>query len=296
MSRAAAADTVASRSEPGASRGPAPSPRAFDARGLGTFHQLVVQLADTGLRPRFAEACRAFGDLVWCSDLDEAGFRAIQPETTAVVVDLADGAGNSTIGLIGRIRQRRPDLPIVVWCDRAAAIHAPLSALVPAGASAVIFREETDFESRILSAVTKASDVAFRQLTDQAIHRRVPTALAPVVRYCLDQAHLAPRVEVVAAAVGLTPRALAYQLRRAGMPPVSTVAMWGKALVAAYRLERSTDAVAVIARSLGFASGSALRRLLKRCANESPQGLRQPGGFGWVLRCFERQMAKGVRR
>ncbi len=103
-------------------------------------------------------------------------------------------------------------------------------------------------------------------------------------------------IEVVAAAVGLTPRALAYQLRRAGMPPVSTVAMWGKALVAAYRLERSTDAVALIARSLGFASGSALRRLLKRCANETPQGLRQPGGFGWVLRCFERQMAKGVRR
>ena len=253
------------------------------------------QMADAGQRPRFAEACRAFGDLIWCTDVDDAGHRAVQAETTGLVVDLIDGDGASTIGLIGRIRRRRPDLPIVVWCDRADASRAPLGALVDAGVSAVVFREETELESRLLSAITKSSDVAFRHLTDQCIHRRVPTALGPVVRICLDQALGIPRAEDIAAAVGLTPRALAYQLRRAGLPPVSSLLIWGKALVAGYRLERSTDSVTVIARSLGFASGSALRRLLKRCTNETPQGLRQPGGFGWVLRCFERQLTKPVR-
>jgi AraC-like DNA-binding protein len=147
-----------------------------------------------------------------------------------------------------------------------------------------------------LSAISGASDVTFRQLTDQAIHRRVPTALAPVVRLCLDQAHGLPRVDVVARAVGLSSRALAYQLKRAGMPPVSALVMWSKALVAAYRLERSNDPVAVIAKSLGFASGSALRRLLRRCANETPHGLREPGGFGWVLRCFERRLNQSRKR
>lgn len=273
-----------------------PGPRAFDARGLGTFHQLVVQLAEAGDRPRFAEACRAFGDLVWCADADDAGSRAIQPEATALVVDLTDGSGAHTTGLVSRVRLRRPELPIVLWCDRAAATEVPLGRWIAAGVSAVILREETDLETRLLSAITRSSDLAFRQLTDQAIHRRIPTALAPVVRYCLDHAHGVARVDAVADAVGLTPRALAYQLRRAGLPPISTLVMWGKAMVAAYRLERSTDPVAGIARSLGFASGSALRRLLKRCANETPQGLRQPGGFGWVLRCFERQLTKGVRR
>ena len=117
----------------------------------------------------------------------------------------------------------------------------------------------------------------------------------PVVRYCLDHASSLPRAEVIARSVGVSPRTLATQLRRAGMPPVGVLVTWSKALVAAYRLEKSTESVAVIARSLGFSSGSALRRLFKRCANESPQVLRAPGGFGWVLRCFERFLSKGRR-
>ncbi len=218
------------------------------------------------------------------------------PEATAVVVDLVDGLGISTVGAVAKIREARPQFPVVLWCERDAARNCSLTDFAAAGVSAIVFRDEAALESRLLSAITGASDVAFRQLTDQAIHRRVPIALAPVVRFCLDQAHGLPRVEAVARAVGMSPRALAYQLKRAGLPPVSTLVMWSKALVAAYRLERSTESVAVIARSLGFASGSALRRLLKRSANETPQALRGPGGFGWVLRCFERRIGKNVRR
>ncbi|MBM4188952.1 MAG: helix-turn-helix transcriptional regulator [Gemmatimonadetes bacterium] len=296
MSRLALVARVSGEGDRLVGRPATPSPRALDARGLGTFHQLVVQLADAGDRPRFAESCRAFGDLVWCRDADDAGWRAIQPEVTALVVDLCDSGGTDTTEIVAKVRHRRPDLPIILWCDRRQATEVPLTRWLAAGISAVVLREETDLESRLLSAISRASDLAFRQLTDQAIHRRIPTALAPVVRHCLDHAHGVARVDTVAEAVGLTPRALAYQLRRAGLPPVSTLVMWGKALVAAYRLERSTEPIAGIARSLGFATGSALRRLLKRCANETPQGLRQPGGFGWVLRCFERQLSKAVRR
>ena len=277
-------------------RGPTPGPRAFDARGFGTFHHLLVQIADATYRPQFAEACRAFGDLVWCSELDDLAHRAMAPEATAVVVDLVDAQGAPTNVVVARVREARPDFPIVLWCDRGAARERSLTEFAAAGVSAIVFRDESSLEGRLLSAITGASDVAFRQLTDQAIHRRVPIALAPVVRFCLDQAHGLPRVEVVARAVGLSSRALAYQLKRAGLPPVSTLVMWSKALVAAYRLERSTESVSVIARSLGFASGSALRRLHKRCANETPQALRGPGGFGWVLRCFERRIGKTARR
>lgn len=273
-----------------------PTPRALDARGFGTFHHLLVQIADAIHRPLFAESCRAFGDLVWCADLDDLVHRAFAPEATAVVVDLVDVHGLSMAPAVAAIREARPEFPIVLWCDRLAIRSGRLDDFAAAGVSAVIFRDESAIESRMLSAITGASDVAFRQLTEQAIHRRVPIALAPVVRFCIDQAHGLPRVEAVARAVGLTPRALAYQLKRSGLPPVSTLVMWSKALVASYRLERSSEPVAVIARSLGFASGSALRRLLKRCANETPQGLRAPGGFGWVLRCFERRIGKTARR
>ena len=278
-----------------AARGVSQGPRALDARGLATMHHLLVQLRQVEHRPRFAEACKAFGDIVWCDDLDELMSRAPAREALAVVVDLEDRAGNSAAPAVARIRIRRPDIPIVLWCDRAGADGAAIAAMLEAGVSAVILRDENDFERRLLSAMTRASDVAFQQLTDQALHRRVPTPFIPVVRFCLDHAVSAPRVEVIARTVGMSSKALASQLKRAGVPPVSSLVMWSKALVAAYRLEKTTESVAVIARSLGFSSGSALRRLLKRCANEPPQTIRSAGGFAWMLRCFERQLTKGGR-
>ena len=266
-------------------------PRALDARGLATLHHILVQLSEVALRPRFAEACKAFGDVVWCDDLDELVARSSAREALAVVVDLTDRGGASTAAAVARIRPRRPELPAILWCDRAAAAEH-LGALATAGISSVVFRDDTELERRLLSAITRASDVAFQQLTDQALHRRVPYPFIPVVRYCLDHAASMPRADVIARSVGLTPKALGVQLRRVGLPPVSALVMWSKALVAAYRLEKTTEPVAVIARSLGFSSGSALRRLLKRCTNEVPQVLRDPGGFGWTLRCFERYLTK----
>jgi AraC-like DNA-binding protein len=272
-----------------------PSPRALEARGFATLHHVLVQLADVGTRPRFAEACKTFGDIVWCDDLDDLVVRAGARAALAVVVDVVDRNGTPTAAAAAAIRRQRPELPIIVWCSRDAAA-IPLTHLVAAGVSGVIFREESDLEQRLLGSLTRASDVAFQQLTDQALYRRVPEALVPVVRYLLDHAPAMPSLDVTARAVGLTPRALGTQLRRAGLPPVGAILTWGRALVAAYRLERTTEPTVTIARSLGFPSAAALSRLLKRCSNETAVALREPGGFGWVLRCFERHLAKGRRR
>jgi len=275
-------------------RSPVIGPRALEPRGLGTMHHVLVQLAQAELRPRFAEACRAFGDLVWCDDRDELVARAAFREALAVVIDLADAEGESTESVVRRIRAQRPILPIVLWAERATAA-AVLPGFAAAGVSAIVFRDDPDLEVRLLSALTRARDVAFQQLTDQALHRRVPSSLIPVFRVCLDHAARLPRVEGIARSVGLKPQALASRLRQAGLPPLSAIVMWSRALIAAYRLEHSTEPVVEIARSLGFASGSALRRLLKRCANETPNGVRQPGGFGWTLRCYERYLGRGGR-
>jgi AraC-like DNA-binding protein len=266
-------------------------PRAFDAKGLATMHHILVQLSEVALRPRFAEACKAFGDVVWCDDLDDLAIRAGAREALAVVVDSTDRQGRPTSGAVARIRARSPELPIVLWCDRRG-LADRIAPFLSAGASAVIFRDESELERRLLTSITRASDVAFQQLTDQALHRRIPTPFIPVARFCLDHAVSMPRAEMIARSVGMSPKTLAGQLRRAGLPPVSALVMWAKALGAAYRLEKTTDSVTTIARALGFSSGSALRRLLKRCTNETPQALREPGGFGWALRCFERFLVK----
>jgi AraC-like DNA-binding protein len=274
-----------------APRPPGRSPRALDARAPATAHYLLVQLSDTGLRPRFAETCKAFGEIVWCDDLDELVRRAGAREALAVVVDATDQLGTPTGGAIAVMRRRRPDLPLVLWCDRNAAGPSLLAATA-AGVSAVVFRDDLDLEHRLLGALTRATDVTFQQLIDQALARRVPSALVPAVRFCLDRGGATPTVEAVAATVGVPSRRLADELRSAGLPPLAALVTWSRLLTAAYRLEHSRESVGAIARAVGLASGSALGHLLRRYVNESAGGLRAPGGFGWVLRCFERYLVK----
>src|SRR5439155_25232737 len=262
------------------------SPRPLDARGFTTMSHILVQLSDVGLRPSFAESCGGSADIVWCDDLEELAAQGRAREAVAVVVDLQDREGRSSAAAVASLRAERPKLPIVLWCDRAQAGPVPLEALLRAGVSAVVFRNASDLERRLLGALASPGDLAFQQFTDEALYRRVPLGLQPVFRFLLDQAATQPSLELVARAVGLPPRALTYRLRRAGMPPVSAILTWSRALVAAYRLEHSTEPVGIIARSLGFSAPSGLRALLRRCCHEAPNALREPGGFGWVLRSF----------
>jgi len=248
------------------------------------------------MRPRLAEACKSFGDIVWCDDLDELVTRSSAREALAVVVDVGDRFGMPSTRAVVAMRKERADLPIILWCDRTALMTGDVDGLLGAGVSAIVFRDEADIEQRLMSALTRATDVAFQQLTDQALSRRVPAPLIPVFRMCLDRAGSLPKIGVVAGAVGLTPRQLSSHLRRAGMPPMREIARWSRLLTASYRLEQTTEPVVAIANSVGFVSSSYLSRLLKRYANETPDGVRESGGFGWVLRCFERYLAKRRRR
>jgi AraC-like DNA-binding protein len=271
------------------------SARALDARGFTTMSHILVQLAEAGLRPLFAEACKTFGDILWCDDLEELFMRSRAREALAVVVDLTDRFAHSTAPTIEGLRYQRPELPIVLWCDRTEAAERGLDAHLRAGVSAVIFRDAGDLERRFLGSLTSARELAFQQLTDQTLYRRVPAGLAPVVRYCLDHAAHHPRPEAVAATVGLTARSLAGHLRRAGLPPLATLMSWSRVLAASYRLEFTAEPVGIIARSLGFSNPASLRSALKRYANDTPNELRESGGFGWVLRCFERYLLKAQR-
>jgi AraC-like DNA-binding protein len=299
MTTTAAADRAATWYGEGRPAGPtarpgvgARGPRALEARGFATLHHILVQLADVGLRPRFAETCRAFGDVVWCDDVDELVARAGVRQALAVVVDATDRSGLGTARAVAAIRRDRPGLPVVLWCDRDAAGGPAAAAVIAAGVSAVVFRDGSDLEQRLLSAITRATDVTFHQLTDQTLHRRVPEALIPVFRYVLDRATAMPDAATIARAAGLSPRQLEARLREAGMPPLTALVTWSRVLTAAYRLERTTRPVAEVAGSVGLASSAALGRLLRRCANETTRGVRQPGGFGWVLRCFERLLSR----
>ena len=102
-----------------------------------------------------------------------------------------------------------------------------------------------------ITSSTSTRGVAFHEMTDQALHRRVPAGLIPVFRYCLDRAASPLTADAVGRTVGLSAKALGGA-ERARTPPVATIVSWSQALAAAYRLEHSAEPATLIARSLGF--------------------------------------------
>src|SRR5262249_23600390 len=122
MSGASASSAAHWYSEAGRSKASAvarrpstPGPRALEARGFATLHHILVQLSNVGDRPRFAEACKAFGDVVWCDDLDELAVRATAREALAVVVDVADRQGTPGAQGAMEMGSQRPRLPRPGW-------------------------------------------------------------------------------------------------------------------------------------------------------------------------------------
>jgi AraC-like DNA-binding protein len=80
------------------------------------------------------------------------------------------------------------------------------------------------------------------------------------------------------------------------MPHAKELLIWSRALHAAWELEHEWQKpVERIALDHEFASATALRGVFLRLIGESPARLRDQGGFGWVLRCFDRTLASAQR-
>jgi transcriptional regulator GlxA family with amidase domain len=92
-------------------------------------------------------------------------------------------------------------------------------------------------------------------------------------------------VSELARAALCSPRTLRRTLGRAGLPAPEELLAWRRLLHAGRLLDdgRSADGVA---RTLGFSSGSALRKCLKRHTGLRPRELRRQGGFTVLAALF----------
>jgi AraC-like DNA-binding protein len=139
------------------------------------------------------------------------------------------------------------------------------------------------------------TDLELEILVGRALQRRVPADLVPPGRFCIQQRERKVTVKQVAVAFGIPRRSLAEQLHRAGLPPARRPIVWGRLLAAAWDICHTTTSVERIALDHGFHPVSRLRSLLKQWAHTTPSALRKGDSFGWVLRCFERDLALSTR-
>lgn len=124
----------------------------------------------------------------------------------------------------------------------------------------------------------------------------MPDNVRDLVRHCLHPGGLRLDVHQLAHRVGRSSRTLADQLRRAHLPPTSSLQVWGRLLAAVWSLAHSQIPVERVAQANGFASAGSLRAALKHRTTDLPRDLRAPEGFTWTLRCFEHELIRQHRR
>jgi AraC-like DNA-binding protein len=213
-------------------------------------------------------------------------------DTLAVLIDLADDSGIPTAPAIAAIRAHDTNLPIVLWCPVRECESERFINACRAGLTGVLFQDPGPFEEYALTQLVPRGERTYNQWVEATLARAVPGNARSIVDLCLHRASIDVTVPHVAKQLGVARRTLTEHLAQSGMPPASALLEWGRLLRAAWDLENSEATVERLALEHGYGSASALRTALKRRTGDSPGQLRGPGGFGWVLRCFEHDLKR----
>ncbi|MDH3223193.1 MAG: helix-turn-helix domain-containing protein, partial [Gemmatimonadota bacterium] len=122
-------------------------------------------------------------------------------------------------------------------------------------------------------------DVAYSAVGD--VVRRTMNGADPTVAECLAWstalAHKLPEPAHLAEMTGFSPRKLARHLRRHGGLTAAQTLTLGRVIQALYRLSMTNQSVERVALGVGFASGSGLRRALRRTLGRNPSVYRRRG-------------------
>ena len=141
----------------------------------------------------------------------------------------------------------------------------------------------------ILTTVDRAIATALAGRVVTATVAELPPLAQDAVRWTIENADTQPQVSELAAALAMSPRVLLRELRVLGLSPPRTLLLWGRLIRASHLLDRPSATVEAVAYHLGYSTGGALGKALKRHVGCSPTLLRKKGGLEWTLKVFQRR-------
>ena len=116
-----------------------------------------------------------------------------------------------------------------------------------------------------------------------AVQGRVDPLLERSLRRAVAGATVPMTPDNLAAPEGVDAASLARRLRALGLPPIGRILRWGILLRAAAALDRDESTIETIALELGYSTGTALARALRREFGHPPTTLRQRGALRWAI-------------
>lgn len=176
------------------------------------------------------------------------------------------------------LRTRLPRTPVVVMVPPDPAGLRMGVALVRLGADGVVATSATHPDTHELARVLEEA-VARRvtQFALDAIGANVPAPLCAFLGRLWVRCRRPLAPDDAARVYHRHPATLGRHLRRAGLPSLSRLVVWGRLLHAAHLLEEPARPVANVAAVLGFPSQAALCNQLARYAGLTPSDLRSEG-------------------
>lgn len=212
----------------------------------------------------------------------------------ALVVDLrgrGDPMGPSATETITKLQAAWPSMPIIVYVNFLPHRMREVLAAARAGATEIILDDfdELDRVANKIADIGMSSDATTQ--VERAIREYVPEHLHDFFDFCLANAHHPVDVDEAVIRMRKSRKTLSNWLTTAHLPSPSRIIGWTRTLVAARMLEDTTRSTEKIARELHYLSGTALRNLIRRYLDCTPEVLRQRGGFEYALQLFVKEIS-----
>lgn len=262
------------------------SRRAVDP---GTAVRVVVALVvDRRVRARLVDALRGHYRVHFAATVGDvwALLDAFLDEVGAVVVEPAGADGVSAVPLVGYLRERLPNLPVVAWCQLPVGAGSSLVALARAGAHDVIMAGVDDHGHALRAVLESAEQACAASRVLALVEGRVTRGSRTLVEYGVTHGRTAPDVVAAAAALGVHRRTLVNWCHRDGLPSPAMVLGWCRLFLAAALLEQPAYTVERVALLLEYPSVTTLRNAFRRYAGATATEVRRAGGLDFLVARF----------
>jgi AraC-like DNA-binding protein len=156
------------------------------------------------------------------------------------------------------------------------------------GIDGIIRLEETLSSRDILAVVNQAITSSLATRVILQVGRGLPPLAREGFRWAIEHAASRPQVSELAAALLVSRRALAREVGASPFGSPRTLLLWGRLVRAVHLLERPGETVESVGFHLGYSTGGALGKAMKRHTGCSPSEVLECGGLDWTLEALRR--------
>lgn len=216
----------------------------------------------------------------------ESSLRRSPPQVC--ILDVFNSPVAVSFAFLRRIRRTHPGVALVI-ASSFSGRETDLYHLGRLSVDGVLRLEDAPTAMDIRGTVERAVAASLAHAVTQDVGRELPPLGQEALRWAIEHAHAGTQVSQLAAALASKPRNLHREMSALGLASPRVFLLWGRLVRASHLLDRSHETVEGIALRVGYATGGALTKALKRHVGCSPTTLLRTGGLARTLETLRRR-------